>query len=726
MSNLMNVLLNEHLITPEQLEDAKDKQIGAKLPLHEILIEMGYIDEDTLVKAVSKVFNIEIVNLSEQPVDPEILKLLPYDNAKKYGAFPLNKQDGKLVVAMSNPQDIIAVENIHEITGEVIKPVLCKKSEVNKCIEEYYLLDDHIYDLLKNINEDASIGRSGEIIMHQDMGSADVLKDENSPVIRLVHLIILDAVKLRASDIHIEPYETYTAIRYRVDGYLKQIMKVPVKMHSSLGVRIKVLADLDIAEIRKPQDGRSRVTINNQFIDLRISTVPTFHGEKIVIRLLDTKAAKKTLDDIGFDKEELAVFKELINKPQGIILVTGPTGSGKTSTIYAALDYVKSETKNIITIEDPIEYLIEGVNQIQVNRAKDVTFANGLRSILRQDPNVILIGEIRDSETAEIAFRSSLTGHLVFSTLHTNDAVSSIVRLKDIGLEPYLIGSSILVILAQRLVRVICPKCKKEYEPEERLKKKFDQYLNKYSVKTFYKGEGCEKCSFSGFKGRTALYEMLVLNDKLRQMIAENAQESDIVKEAVCVGMRFLAESGAIKVKNGLTTLNEVEFVCNVQEEAHEIPLDVMPSEAELLPTDEKSVQSQGEKETVLIVDDEKDIRQILSLRLTKAGFHVIQAENGAEAIEKAIKEKPHLIIMDVMMPKMDGFEATRALRSGLETANVPLIMLTAKKEKACELEGLRIGADDYITKPFDHEKLVSRVRVLLRRAQGRFQDRKI
>ena len=710
MATLIDALIKENLLTMDQLNDAKDKQIGEKKPVQDILVDMGFLQEEDLMRVSSKVFGMPVVDLSKETVDAAVTKMIPYETAKKYGVAPLRREGNDLLLAMSNPQDVIALDDLRIMTGLNIRPVLSSRSDIEECMENQYQSDESIYDLLKNVVVDCKV----EVIKEGDKeGPVDLgeLKVENSPVVRLVDLVLNDAVNNRASDIHVEPQENFTDIRYRIDGDLKSVMRVPAKLQDALAARIKIMAEMDIAEKRKPQDGRIRVYLKGREIDLRVSTVPTFHGEKVVARLLDKKQAVVTLDRIGFDKDEVAVFKRAITTPQGMILVTGPTGSGKTSTLYAALNSVKDETKNIITIEDPIEYLCEGINQMQVNPVKDFTFATGLKSILRQDPNVILVGEIRDKETADIAFRAALTGHLVFSTLHTNSAVASIARLLDIGLEPYLISSSLLLVIAQRLVRVICPHCREEHTPDEDLVKKFKTHIDRLGINRFYRGAGCEECGFTGYRGRTAVFEIFRIDEEIKKLITDGVSESDIFRAARKKGLRTLTESGMGKVAQGITTLEEVDKVIGAGEEI------VGPAGA---PAETVPEPRQGERPKLLVADDEDDIRKMLVKRLDLAGYDVIEAVNGKEAVEYASKEKPDLVIMDVMMPEMDGFEATKLLRSRLETAVIPVIMLTAKKDKESELTGLDAGADDYLTKPYDKDKLLARIKILLRRKQLR------
>ena len=703
--NLIAGLVKEGLVTNEQVEDARQKQAGAKRPIQELLVEMGFVKEEDVIKTASEVFKMPVADLDKERTEPEAVKKVPYEKARRYGVCPLRIEGGSLVLAMSDPQDMIAIDDISFITGLPVKRVLSPKSQISELVARLYQSDDVLYDLLKNIVDDTKVGlaRESETVGHAV--GIDELKEGGSPIVKLINLILSDAIKSRASDIHVEPQEDLVEVRYRIDGDLKNIMKVPKKMQARLVARIKIMADLDIAEIRKPQDGRTRITANGVKTDLRISIIPAFHGEKVVLRLLGTGKAGLKLEQIGFPPKELQIYKEAIVRPQGMILVTGPTGSGKTSTLYATLNQIKSEKKNIITIEDPIEYLIDGLNQIQTNPFKDVTFATGLRSILRQDPNVILVGEIRDRETADIAFRSSQTGHLVFSTLHTNNAIATITRLMDIGLEPYLIASSLIIIIAQRLVRVICPHCKEEYVPDAKLLAGFAGLAGGREIRKAYKGKGCEKCAFTGYFDRVAIIELLNITDKIRELITRKASEGEILEEAKKDGFRSLAEAGMEKVIMGITTLEEVAKVAGAAKEA---PL------AEASPAPGPAAVSGATK--ILVADDEEDILKVIGMRLKSAGYEVIMARNGKEAVEFAFRDKPDLIVMDVMMPILSGFDATKMLRSRLETATVPILMLTARKDKEGELEGLDAGADDYMTKPFDKDKLLARIKMLLRR----------
>jgi len=699
MVSLFDELIKEGLITSEQLADARVKQVGAKKPIHELLVEMGFVSEENLLKLFSRFYNIPLTNLEFETVDPQVVNLIPYNLVELHGVFPIRKDGSELILAMSNPQDVLAIDTIHNQTNLQIKPILCSKSDIDKAVNKYYQSDDSLYDILKNVTEESSI----EILREHDAGQLSItdryIKDELSPVVRLYNLILKDALKARASDIHIEPEEKIVRVRYRVDGELRNIMDVPLNLQAELTVRIKILAMMDIAEKRKPQDGRMKLMYQKRKIDLRIATVPTAYGEKVEIRILDPKVLMVQLDTLGMDQKSLALFKQCIVKPQGMVLITGPTGSGKTTTLYATLNFIKSEKKNIVTVEDPIEYLIEGVNQTQINPAAGLDFSSYLRSCLRQDPNVILVGEIRDKETADIAFKAALTGHLIFSTLHTNSALGSIARLLDLGLESYLISSSLVMVIAQRLVKKICPKCKEEYQPAPAEVEKYSGYLKDGGIKTFFRGKGCEACRYSGFLGRTTVFELLEISEEVKALIARKAPEEEILLTARRQGFRSLSLTAKDLIACGVSTLDEVAKVVLLEEG-----------------DTGRTMARQRDKVRLLIVEDEEDVIKVLDKRLQVAGYDVVKARDGVEALEAAFREKPDLIITDVTMPKMNGFELTKQLRARLETAIIPIIMLTARQDKVSELQGIDAGADDYITKPYDHEKLLARIKMLLRR----------
>ena len=574
MPTILKRIMKEKFITHQQKKKIQSLCVHRQKPIQDLLIDEKFITEKEFYNLAAKVFSGAVIDQDDEIIDPDCIDLIPCHLAKRHGIFPIRKEKQKLLLAMSNPHDLIAIDDIHLITGLMIKPALCSKSRITSFIKEYYLKKESVTHLLKNIHV-GSIAREDTAGFACDEENQDITEtgQQDSHLLKLVNRIISDAVDVRASDVHIEPQEDGLCIRYRIDGYLKHVVDIPLSLLDRIIARVKILAKLDIAEKRKFQDGRIRVMVEGRKLDLRVSMVPVYHGEKAVIRILDTESTKFELNDIGLQPDEKAVFTEAINRPQGVVLLTGPTGSGKTTTIYSALQHIKNETRNIVTIEDPVEYLMEGINQLQLNRVKDITFANGLRSILRQDPDVILVGEIRDKETADMAFRSSITGHLVFSSLHTNNASSSIIRLMDIGLQPYLIASSVHLIVSQRLVRVICPHCKETYTPDKWLLDKFNFYLDRVFVGQFLRGKGCRRCDFTGYRERTSIFEMLNVNQKIKNLIYQKAPESMIFQEAVRSGMKPLAQSGVEKVAQGLTTLEEVATVADVEEMGQDVQI---------------------------------------------------------------------------------------------------------------------------------------------------------
>ncbi|MFC1514677.1 GspE/PulE family protein [Candidatus Omnitrophota bacterium] len=569
--SVSNRLLRDKLLTDEQLAAAVKRCRATGRSLYEVVVEMELLKEPQMLEVLSEIFNIPVITLDKKNIDVKACAYFSYATVKRYGVFPACRDVDFLIVAMSGP-DIVVLDDLQRISGMPVKAALCTKKEIAECIDEVYQpLDKEVAGIFKGEGEEVTVERVADTEGDLLSGRRDTLDVQqwdmrSAPVVKLANHILYRAVAKRASDIHIEPTEHYVDIRYRVDGVMIAMMKVQPHLQAALVARVKILANLNIAETKKPQDGRVRIQVNQRKIDLRIATLPTFYGEKVALRVLDKQVAKTQLSQIGLGPRELKLLTKAVSGSQGMVLVTGPTGSGKTSTLYAALSFIhKIGGKNIVTIEDPIEYLLAGINQTQVNPAKNYDFATGLRSIVRQDPNVILVGEIRDSETAKIAFRSSLTGHLVLSTLHTNCTISTVTRLLDIGIEPYLIASSLILIAAQRLVRVICPHCRTPYRPDERIVAHFveEGYMDRFNFKEFYAGKGCSACDFTGFLGRAAIFEIMKVNKRLRYLIARNAPEDEIFREARKDGLKLLIESGIDKVNEGITTLEEVARVVN-------------------------------------------------------------------------------------------------------------------------------------------------------------------
>jgi len=539
---LGDLLLEAGLITNEQLNQTlKNKSPDEKLG--DALLREGFITEQQLIEVLEFQLGIPHINIYQYPIDQDVLQLIPKELAKRHYVMPIRKDKNKLFVAMADPMDYFAIEELRMATGCHIEPAIATKDELYRTITKYYDLQESMEEIMSDLSPKDS------------MDEAKVT-DEDSPVVRLVNQIIANGLAQRASDIHFDPQETDVKVRYRVDGILRLERSLPKHMQNVIIARIKIMANLNITENRLPQDGRIKTTINFKPVDIRVATLPTIFGEKVVMRILDLSNVLNSVEKIGFTDENLEKFITMLNQPNGIILITGPTGSGKSSTLYAALNQLNSEDVNIITVEDPVEYQIEGANQIQVNEDIGLTFANGLRSILRQDPDIIMIGEIRDTETAQIAIRASLTGHLVLSTLHTNSAVAALTRLIDMGIEPYLISSSIIGIVAQRLVRRVCRDCREIVRPTEREKEIFAN--RGLEIETVAKGKGCPSCNMTGYRGRLAIQEVLPIDAEIRELIMNNTSTSYLQNFVREKGLKFLIDDGLLKVKEGLTTTEEI------------------------------------------------------------------------------------------------------------------------------------------------------------------------
>lgn len=543
------ILVEKNIITEEQVNKIKKESAKKDIPLGELLIQSGVVNESDYYKALSEALDVPYIDLSNYLIDATTLKFIPESLARKYNAIPIFKIGNTLTVAMKDPKDIMIIDDLSRKSKCEIEPVLTSRSAIAGAIDRYYGITGSVDEVIRDIEKE----KKDEITPGEfDYEKLSKMADQ-APIVKLVNLIIMQAVKDRASDIHIEPEKEALKVRFRIDGVLHEIFTPPTNLGLALISRIKVLSGIDISEKRKPQDGRFNVKIEDRDIDMRVSTFPTVYGENIVIRLLDRASLLIGLDKIGFSKEAQKRFEGLIKRPHGIFLVTGPTGSGKTTTLYSALSIIDTEEKNIITIEDPVEYHIGRVRQSQINPKAGLTFATGLRSILRQDPDVIMVGEIRDKETAEIAVQAAMTGHLVLSTLHTNDAAGALARLTEMGIEPFLISSSVIGVLAQRLVRSICDECKEIYAPSQDIL----EFLGA-DVKELYRGKGCNACKMTGYKGRIGIFELLAVNEEIRKMIVDRASNEDIKKKAIEMQMKTLKEDGIDKVLRGVTTVDEI------------------------------------------------------------------------------------------------------------------------------------------------------------------------
>lgn len=559
-----DILRQDFGVAESVVADALDEQKNTGRRLGEILLERRAINVEQLGRALARQQDLPFLeSISVKDVDHTLLDLVPIGFAKEFRIFPVQRDEGGILVAVADPLDSQPVNDLVSLTGAWVTVAVATPQEIIRAINQAY---ESRAEETTEIIADIGSGKAGELT--GDLEPADLLDtSDEAPIIRFVNSLVTKAYRERVSDIHIEPFETELVVRYRIDGILYEVFKPPVKAHASIISRIKIMSNMNIAEKRLPQDGRFRVRIAGKDVDVRVSSLPTAFGERVVLRLLDKSSSVLALEDIGMEDDLLRQINQMIHRSHGIFLVTGPTGSGKTTTLYAALSRLNTREKNIITVEDPIEYQLAGVGQIQVNPKISLTFANGLRSILRQDPDVIMVGEIRDGETAEIAVQSALTGHIVFSTLHTNDSAGALTRLVEMGIEPFLVASSVMGVLAQRLVRTICPHCRESYYPTAELLDEMgfgDSNLPKDAQ--VYKGRGCEQCMQIGYRGRTGIYELLIVDDTVRDLVLKKSDSANIKAAAIRQGMSPLREAGLAKALSGQTSLEEIMRV--TQEEA--------------------------------------------------------------------------------------------------------------------------------------------------------------
>jgi type IV pilus assembly protein PilB len=738
-------LVRTGLIDSSGLSRGREAQQKQGISLGKALASLGLADEEAVSAAIAQTLHLELLTGDKPEVRPEIAALLPVDFCRKRLVAPLGFEGHALRVAFVDPMDFATTQDVEFRTGKRVVAVVASQSSLHSLLDQLYPADSPAL---------AAEAPQGEVEALEDseievVDPAKLAKDSQiPPVIRLVNLLLSTAAQQGASDIHMEPKETHLQVRFRVDGLLRDFIKVPKKEQDATISRLKIISGMDIADRRRPQDGRSRLKYQGKRIDLRVSTLPTHFGEKVVIRLLDSRRAQITMEQLGLSAENLRVFQSMLTRPQGMILVTGPTGSGKSSTLYTALNWVKSSTKNIITVEDPIEYQLDGVNQVQINTKAGVTFAAGLRSILRQDPNVILVGEIRDRETAGIALEAAQTGHLLLSTVHTNDAPSTISRLLDLGIEPFLISSAVIGILAQRLVRKPCPSCTISQQPSSELIEKAGGLSQLPADGHWVVGRGCAECQETGYAGRLAIHEVLTVTDEVRDLISQRAPDHAIRKAARSAGMRTLLEDGISKAARGLTTLDEVLRLAATEGPAASSELVAATETEEVLPRDGASPpptsvtsvepvvrdvatatvsvakdtvpdQHHG-KQRVLVVEDDRTIVMVVKYFLELEGFEVVMAKDGIAGLEAAKRELPHLIVTDCSMPGMDGVAMVRALRADPSTRGIAVLMLTSEESIDTETQALAAGVDDYIRKPVEPRRLAARVKSVLTRSKER------
>lgn len=547
--HLGTILLEAGMLTTEELESAVNAQRESGQPLGRVLVESGLVEESDLVKALSVQIGIEYVDLAEISIDPAAAAMVPENLLTRYMALPYAFEDDHLVVALADPANVLAIDDLRAVSGMSISPRVAPRSDLEEALRRLARFDESVSDL-------AELAAEGADEDEDAVGNLEVAAEE-APVVKLMNTVISRAVNERASDIHIEPGEKDLRIRFRIDGVLHEVMTTPKSISNAVVSRIKIMSDLNIAERRVPQDGRVSLRVAGRPVDLRTATLPSIHGEKVVLRILDKTNSVAALEDLGFSEFNLERYESSYTKPYGAILVTGPTGSGKTTTLYSTLDILNREDVNIITVEDPVEYRLGGITQIQVNRKAGLLFATALKSILRADPDIVLIGEIRDGETAKIATEAALTGHLVLSTLHTNDAPSSIGRLIDMDVEPFLVASAIDAVLAQRLARRLCEKCKVEYDPEDRVFEDL-HWPERLGSPSLFRAEGCKNCANTGYRGRLSINEVMLVNEEIERLTVERASSDDIRRAAIAEGMRTLREDGLEKVAKGLTSVEEI------------------------------------------------------------------------------------------------------------------------------------------------------------------------
>ncbi len=738
----------EGVVTPELLAELREKT-APPARLWETLVAQKIASDEQILTALSTRFRLKLADLAQ--ADPAAKERVPEQVARRYHILPLRATDSYLEVATANPFDLDAEKALAFATAREIRMFLLAPSKIAERLDEMYRPEKAVDKLLEGM------GSSAELVQLQDSLAPDEItiaaseaEASQRPVVRLVDLIISEGILARSSDIHIEPEEGGVAVRYRIDGVLRQVMKIPRQAGLPLISRIKIMSSLDIADRLRPQDGRARVAVNGQPIDLRVSTLPAALGEKVVIRILDSRATVKSLDSLGLNTNETEGIKRLLENHEGIILVTGPTGSGKTTTLYSCINQIKSEGVNIVTVEDPVEYRMQGIVQVQVQEKAGLTFASALRSILRQDPNVVLIGEIRDRETAQIAVQASLTGHLVLSTLHTNDAANAVTRLVDIGVEAYKIAAALRGVVAQRLMRKLCPTCKEVWmeAPADRLKK----WVPKGTP--LYRAAGCPDCAMTGYRGRFGIIEVLTVSAEVERRIAAGETAEHIAGAARRSGMKGLWDSGLEHVLRGESTLDELTRVVDIPEEddhppevlagarrstgrgkphpaasqgaalgfaepAHTIAPEELTAHFELLEEPEPPRVSGPHgmpARKVLLVDDEDSLRKVVKDLLERDGYIVSEARDGVQALDQVDRVGPDIIVLDLNMPGLDGYGVLSHLRSRPATADIPVIVLTAKSDEDNEVRVFELGADDFLTKPFRARALSARLEAVLGR----------
>ncbi len=715
-------LIQSGVVTEAQLSEAEAAAKFDKKNIITALLEIESVEHSVFLNALAKIYKTPYVDLRSCKFDEALLQICSEKLCKKYNFIPIGQNETDIIIATANPLDINMLDALAFKLGKRIVAKFTRPDRIQSKIRDLYQHThsdfDAVVDHLDDGLDDEHI-LTQEMVATQETSSLDELKRgaEDSPIIKLVNGVIVQAMKIGSSDIHIEPGERQSVVRLRVDGRLRPMIGFPSKAHPLVASRIKIMSKLDISNSRTPQDGRARVKLWGKSYDMRISTLPALHGEKIVMRILDKGGLALNLDVLCFEELAYKRIRECIGQPTGAVLVTGPTGSGKTTTLYSFLHHIKDEEMNLITIEDPVEFQIDGINQVQVNPRAGMTFATVLRSILRQDPDVVMVGEIRDEETAEIALHAAQTGHLVLSTLHTNDAPSTITRLLDMAIEPSMLASSLNLIVAQRLVRRLCPKCLKQEKPDHELIERFDIPDDV----VFYEKVGCKACMNIGYKGRLGIHEVLYVNDRMRTLIGRGAGDRELMQAAREDGMLSLFEDGLCKALAGQTSLQEV-LRSSVLPEGFSLS-EHLDDDQQLMSfgavqrrrdKNNASQTDSHEQQTILVVDDSSSVRNLVEFVLDADGYKILQAEDGQQAWDILQRFKPNLVLTDYEMPNMTGLELLRRMREQDRFNDVPIIMLTARKNEDDEVQGFSSGADDYIGKPVEPLKLQARVKRIL------------
>jgi type II secretory ATPase GspE/PulE/Tfp pilus assembly ATPase PilB-like protein/ActR/RegA family two-component response regulator len=733
------------MITPEAVVGLRESA-DPTATLWELTTSKGYATDEQILVAMSKRCLVPIAG-DAKPED-QVKEIIPEAVARRYHIVPLRATDALLEIATSNPFDIDAEKGLAFASGREVRMQLLSPARIAALTDEIYRPENVIDKLLEGME---GVSEIQQLEQEQNAEDFQVSAEEASqrPVVRLVDLILSEGILSRASDIHIEPEEGGFAVRYRIDGVLRQVMKVPRAAGFPLISRIKIISSLDIADRLRPQDGRARVAVNGVPVDLRVSTLPASLGEKVVIRILDSRATVLSLDGLGLNPDELSAFQALLTHHEGILLVTGPTGSGKTTTLYSAIRSIQTGKTNIVTVEDPVEYRLQGIVQVQVHEKAGLTFASALRSILRQDPDVVLVGEIRDKDTAMIAVQASLTGHLVLSTLHTNDAANAVTRLVDIGVEPYKIAASLRGIVAQRLMRKLCPACKEVWV--ESVPEKAAKWVPRGTP--LYRAVGCSDCAMTGYRGRFSIVEVLTVTPDVERMIGSGANADKIAAAARSGGTKGLWESGLSHVLRGESSLDELMRVVDVpfdgdseatlgaaavaaaapaaaRGSAPATPAPVS-RRAEPEPAAAASLEAGGfelldslvgapkagrTQRKVLLVDDEDALRRVMKDLLEREGYIVSEARDGVQALDQVDRTGPDVIVLDLNLPGLDGYGVLSHLRSRPATAGIPVVVLTAKGDEDNEVRVFELGADDFLTKPFRARALSARLEAVLGR----------